>query len=468
LQSSSSGAYSVLVSNAYGTSSSTSSLSVFPTIVTAPLQSQTTFPWGSVAFTLGLQAVIPVSFQWQHNGVNIDGATNATLSLTNVNFGQGGTYTLIYSDSFETVTNSATLTVVPVAAWGFRQSQSSVPAGLTNLLAVVCGFSHALSLDVNGNIAGWGGSVSGETVPPPGLTNVIAISAGEHFSVALKADGTVMQWGANYSGQTNLPSDLSNVVAIASSFFHSLALRSDGTVVAWGANSYGQVTVPPGLSNVVAIAAGEFNSMALKSDGTVAAWGAGTNNTGNAPNFGQSIVPAGLSNCVQIATGSDYDLALLGPSAMTGWGGSTGIGGYPLPGGVTNVASISAGYDVTLVLRADRTVIALGSLSSAATLPVGLTNVFSISAGDDGALALVGSGPPSWTIPISNYGMNAGVFGLTIPSQSGRVYVLEYKSSLNDNIWTALPLVAGTGRPLTLTDPGSMNVPQRFYRVRRW
>ena len=36
---------------------------------------------------------------------------------------------------------------------------------------------------------------------------------------------------------------------------------------------------------------------------------------------------------------------------------------------------------------------------------------------------------------------------------TGRVFALEYKASLSDSNWIALPLVAGTGKMLTLTDP---------------
>jgi len=54
-----------------------------------------------------------------------------------------------------------------------------------------------------------------------------------------------------------------------------------------------------------------------------------------------------------------------------------------------------------------------------------------------------------------------------LPTQYGRVYALEYKNSLTDSQWTALPLVAGNGGLRTLSDPTATGQ-QRFYRVRRW
>jgi hypothetical protein len=43
---------------------------------------------------------------------------------------------------------------------------------------------------------------------------------------------------------------------------------------------------------------------------------------------------------------------------------------------------------------------------------------------------------------------------------------LEYKNSLTDSVWQSLPLRAGTGGALQLTDPSVVS--QRFYRVLQW
>jgi len=198
-----------------------------------------------------------------YNGSAIDGATSNSLTLTNAAYSQGGVYSVVLADAYETVTNSTTLSVVPVAAWGYPgQGQSSVPPDLTNLIAVACGESHGLALNANGTVTGWGNSLA---AAPLGLTNVIAIAAGNDESLALLNDGTVLAWGADSYGDGNVPIDLTNVVAIAAGDFHILALKSDGTIVAWGNNEYGQTNVPAGLTDVVAVAAGEWNCMALQS-----------------------------------------------------------------------------------------------------------------------------------------------------------------------------------------------------------
>src|SRR5206468_5857790 len=68
---------------------------------------------------------------------------------------------------------------------------------------------------------------------PAGLSNAVAVSGGEAHSLALKSDGTVIGWGDNSQGQITIPSGLTNAAAIDAGRYHSLALRSNGTVVAW-------------------------------------------------------------------------------------------------------------------------------------------------------------------------------------------------------------------------------------------
>jgi uncharacterized delta-60 repeat protein len=56
-------------------------------------------------------------------------------------------------------------------------------------------------------------------------------------------------------------------------------------------------------------------------------------------------------------------------------------------------------------------------------------------------------------------------FQVTVPAFAWRTLFLEYKNSLNDLSWTALPGVAGDNTIKTLSDAGA-TVPTRVYRVR--
>ena len=82
-----------------------------------------------------------------------------------------------------------------------------------------------------------------ETTVPAGLSGVVAIAAGGLHTVALKQDGTVVAWGHNIFDQTKVPAGLSGVVAIAAGGSHTVAFKQDGTVVAWGKNDAGKTRV---------------------------------------------------------------------------------------------------------------------------------------------------------------------------------------------------------------------------------
>ncbi len=138
------------------------------------------------------------------------------------------------------------------------------------------------------------------------------------------------------------------------------------------------------------------------------------------------------------------------------------------PADLSNVVAIAAGGRYHAALKQDGTVVSWGFLQTGATdLPVGLTNVQAIAAGDFHVVALVGNGPPVMGATMIDPGRSTNGFSVTVPSQSGQIYRLEYKTSLTDAEWTSLPLVAGTGKDLILTDPSATDS-QRFYRVRRW
>ncbi|MEK7678105.1 MAG: PQQ-binding-like beta-propeller repeat protein, partial [Verrucomicrobiota bacterium] len=261
----------------------------------------------------------------------------------------------------------------PVYNQGDQYGQSTVPQGLSNVVAIAAGGYHNLALRNDGTLIAWGRNDFGQANIPAGLSNVAAIAAGQFYNLVLKTDGTVVDWGGVYvNGGVGVPSGLSNVVAIAAGDGHSLALREDGTVVAWGNNGYGEVNVPAGLSNVVAVAAGYYHSLALRGDGTVAAWGMGQ--------YGATNVPAGLSRVVAISAGHSYSLALKDDGTVVGWGQ-----GLSIPSGLTSVVAISGGFG-GLALKQDGTAVSLGGI----VVPAGLSNVVAVSAfGRFHALALV-------------------------------------------------------------------------------
>ena len=313
VQSSNLGAYTVVVSNGYGSAVS----------IPAHLYLANLIAWGAgTNYTFSTP---------------IYGQSKVPTNITAVAVAGGGYHSLALQRNGS------------VTAWGYNSySETNVPGSLTNATAVAAGLYHSLALRNNGTVTAWGYSGYGQTTVPASATNVTAIAAGWYHSLALRSNGTVVAWGAGtsqssppYAGQSIVPTNLTGVTAIAAGAYHSLALRTNGTVVAWGWNAFGLTNVPIGLSNVVAIAAGYSNSIALKNDGTLVAWGANGS--------GQTNLPPGLSNVVAVAAGAAHNLALKSDGTLVAWG-LNGNGQTNVPTGLTNVAAIAAGGYHSLAL----------------------------------------------------------------------------------------------------------------------
>ncbi len=112
------GGYSVVVTNAFGsTNSTTATLTVSgvpPSITTQPVN-QTVNVGGTATFAVAATGTSPLSYQWSVNSTNIANATNAGLTLANVQLNQAGSYSVVVSNAFGS-TNSiaAVLTVNPL------------------------------------------------------------------------------------------------------------------------------------------------------------------------------------------------------------------------------------------------------------------------------------------------------------------------------------------------------------------
>jgi alpha-tubulin suppressor-like RCC1 family protein len=385
-----------------------------------------------------------LSYQWQLNGVNIPGANQPWLMLTNVQPAGPppsplANYTVIVSNAYGSVTNPASLNVVNSAPIILQQPQSlelppdnnftfsvqatgsqpmsyqwqfngtNIPGAtspsltVTNAQLPAAGYysvmlsnpygtnlssSAGLSFSIT-SVAVWGDDDNFNGGPinmPTNLTDVIAVSAGAYHNLALLAGGTVVGWGNDSYGQANVPAGLINVKAIAGGEWHSLALTADGTVMGWGDDVFGETDVPSGLSNIISIAAGSYTSMALQSNGLVTVWGD--------TNGGQTTlppVPPGLTNVISIAeSGLDF-LALRSNGTVVEWGDNS-YGQTNFAATLTNIIAIGSGDFASLAdlaVKADGTVVAWGSVPSYMEPPPGLSNVVAVASGPYFCLALL-------------------------------------------------------------------------------
>jgi len=466
IQMNASGGYSVVISNSLGSAtSSVGIVSVAPLLITSQPKAIVLFPGGVANFNVSVQSASSVSYQWRWNGNALSGATNNSLVISNLQSVQAGNYDVVLANALVTTNSSvATLSLSPVAAWGNNSwGQTNVPASATNIVRIRAGTATSAAFTGDARMLYWGlNSSSMSDNIPNDLSDIVDFAINSLNTIGLRSNGQVSVWG--YSGSTfsNVPPDLTNVVAVAAGQDYFLTLKSDGSIVAWGGNSYGQTNVPLGLTNVISIDAFDLNSLALTSEGKVVAWGYYSWGSG------LTNVPSSLSNVVAVAAGSLVSAALTSDGNAVVWGDTFG-NPQIIPAAATNLVMIDAGTRAVTALRDDGTVLVWGAVNSPLTnLPAGLANVTAISAGEYIDLALVGEeqNQPVFTVSQPTYSLIG--FEVTVPTRSGRVYRLEYKNSLSDSNWFALPLVAGTGQARVLTDPSATNVQRRFYRVRQW
>ena len=113
------GSYTLVATNAVGpTTSNVAVLSFVPSpeFTTHPA-GQNVAPGASVTFTASATSSIPITYQWQKDGVPISGATTTTLTVSNVQVANLGNYTLVAINSVgPTTSNVAVLGFIPSTA----------------------------------------------------------------------------------------------------------------------------------------------------------------------------------------------------------------------------------------------------------------------------------------------------------------------------------------------------------------
>jgi hypothetical protein len=141
-----------------------------PTTITGQPQSCTNIAGTTATFTVSANGTVPLCYQWFKNETNaLAGATNAVLSLTNVQPSQEGNYTVIITNNYGSVTSSvAVLTVIQAS-----------PVIITPPTASAITYGQTLASSVlSGGVASTPGIFAFATTtlaPNAGITNVSVI-----------------------------------------------------------------------------------------------------------------------------------------------------------------------------------------------------------------------------------------------------------------------------------------------------
>lgn len=82
-----------------------------PLILSAPA-AQNVFVGSPASFTVAISGTLPCAFQWRHNGVDIAGATQSTLSIASVQPADAGAYSVLVSNLVSTAVSTGALLTV--------------------------------------------------------------------------------------------------------------------------------------------------------------------------------------------------------------------------------------------------------------------------------------------------------------------------------------------------------------------
>ena len=166
--------YRVVITNIYGSVTSTvAALSIVSLpVITAQPQSTNAFVSQSVTFSVGVFGSPPLRYQWRFNGANISGATNPALSLANLQLTNSGSYSVRITNHIgSALSESATLVVAqaPIVSIVASDPSASEPGADSGLFTLSRSGSVAFPQLVHFTLTGPG---LGLPIAAPGLDYV--------------------------------------------------------------------------------------------------------------------------------------------------------------------------------------------------------------------------------------------------------------------------------------------------------
>ena len=162
---------------------------VAPTITTQP-QSQTVGVGANAVFSVMAAGTSPLSYQWRLNGTNISGAVASSLTVTNAQVTNSGTYSVVITNAHGSVTSSNALlaVIVPVCvpaasnlvSWWRAEGDASDAAGTNSGI-------------LQGGVT-FGGGEAGRSFIFDGSSGLVRIPASTELNVGAGNGFTIECW----------------------------------------------------------------------------------------------------------------------------------------------------------------------------------------------------------------------------------------------------------------------------------
>ena len=182
----------MLVTNLYGsaTSSAAQLLIVQPPSITSQPTNQLALPGGSASLEVSAAGTGPLVYQWFFNATNaLPGATEAALTLTNVQPEQAGAYTVLVTNLYGSATSSvAQFVIVQPPSITFQSVSQTLPIGSNSVFSVMAIGTGPLSFQWFFNITN---ALGDATTSALSLTNVQPSQAGLYTVLVTNLAGSI-------------------------------------------------------------------------------------------------------------------------------------------------------------------------------------------------------------------------------------------------------------------------------------
>jgi uncharacterized protein (TIGR02145 family) len=473
VQNTNAGTYTVAVTNSVGSVTSlgavitVSAAPVAPSIAVQP-QSQTVTAGQNVTFSVTATGTGQLSYQWKENGTNISGATASSYSISNVQSGNAGTFTVVVSNSVgNSVSNDATLTVTAAAvapAITVQPASQTITAGQSVTFSVTATGTAPLSYQWEKD----GTDISGATANSFSITNVQNSNAGTYSVTVSNSTGNAPSTGAVLTvTAAPVPPTISSqpqsqTVTAGQSITFTVVASGAGTLsYQWeknGAAISGATASRFTLSNVQSGNAGTYAVVVTNSAGTDTSSGAVL--TVNPATVAPSIITQPQSQTLTAGSSVEFSVAATGtaPLSFQWYVGGTAISGATLSTyTISNVQAANAGTYTVMVSNGTLP----NATSNGAVLTVNAATLIppSLTAQPQSQTVLVGqsvtfSVSASGSYPLS-YQWYVG--GIAISGATSSTYIISNVQVAQSGTYTVmvsngtLPNATSNGAVLTVT-----------------
>lgn len=184
------GIYTVLINNTVGATSGVVELSISqPPVITMQPQSRVAALGGSALFSVTVLGAPPLSYQWRRDATDIPGATNATLTLTNIQETDEAAYQVAVTNAYGGVVSDPAALALSAAPAIVEQPQSTnVFVGANVTLNVVASGSPPLRYQWFFN----GTPIAGAAAPSLALSNLQTNDTGNYTVLVTNDVGLVL------------------------------------------------------------------------------------------------------------------------------------------------------------------------------------------------------------------------------------------------------------------------------------